>query len=681
MKILLALICFPLFSCLTAESFIFPIWMKSPDPGSVSSQRWMINDEGSLLWDLKTENSLPHYDHVEASGFKSAALISYGVESDKQLILQRHLIFPMLRTVPNNTHASFAHNVTEEIRPEISVNGNKTNRYFVDRIILNEFLTFSCRTDTGINVVRQGAPAVSKAAYIEKWTVTNETDTPIQVRITDPDYLFISPEEKGINGSYEIRSKIVGITDRKLMPKQSHVFFFILTAGEKGQIDNEFDPATEVEDRKTLAKQLSEKLILETPEPVLNTLFRYSKIRACESIFETKNGLMHSPGGGSYYAAVWTNDQCEYVNPFFPFTGYEIGNRQSVNCYKMYEKYMGNFDTPLVTSIVAEGTDVWNGAGDRGDAAMYAYGAARFTLAYGDRKTAEELFPLIEWCLEYCRLKLNPDGVVLSDSDELEGRFPTGNANLCTSSLYYDALISASSLAKELNNPEKSTLYAERAAKMKTAIEKYFGAEMNGFRTYRYYRQNKKLRSWIAVPLTMGIFDRAKETADALYSPYLWFGNGLLTEAGSKTFWDRSALYAFRGTLYAGDTDRTINLLTEYSEKRLLGEHVPYPVEAWPEGNQKHLSAESGLYCRIFTEGLFGIRPTGLRSFSMIPQLPTEWNYVRLKNIYAFGSQFSIEVRREKENKQLLHVAVTDSGGKIILSQTVANRTPLNVKL
>ena len=37
------------------------------------------------------------------------------------------------------------------------------------------------------------------------------------------------------------------------------------------------------------------------------------------------------------------------------------------------------------------------------------------------------------------------------------------------------------------------------------------------------------------------------------------------------------------------------------------GEHVPYPVEAWPEGNQRHLSAESALYCRIFTEGLFGL--------------------------------------------------------------------------
>ena len=55
-----------------------------------------------------------------------------------------------------------------------------------------------------------------------------------------------------------------------------------------------------------------------------------------------------------------------------------------------------------------------------------------------------------------------------------------------------------------------------------------------------------------------------------------------------------------------------------YSQQRLLGEHVPYPIEAWPEGNQRHLSAESALYCRIVTEGIFGIRPTGFNSFHSV---------------------------------------------------------------
>jgi hypothetical protein len=82
--------------------------------------------------------------------------------------------------------------------------------------------------------------------------------------------------------------------------------------------------------------------------------------------------------------------------------------------------------------------------------AMIAYGASRFALARGDKSTAEELWKLIAWCLEYCRRKTNPQGVVTSDSDELEGRFPAGKANLATSSLYFDALNSAVLLGREL---------------------------------------------------------------------------------------------------------------------------------------------------------------------------------------------------------------------------------------
>jgi cellobiose phosphorylase len=76
---------------------------------------------------------------------------------------------------------------------------------------------------------------------------------------------------------------------------------------------------------------------------------------------------------------------------------------------------------------------------------------------------------------------------------------------------------------------------------------------------------------------------------------------------------------------------------------------VPYPVEAYPEGNQRHLSAESALYCRVITEGLFGIRPEGLYSFSCAPQLPAEWEGMSLRNIQAFNRNFDIDVKKQGE--------------------------------
>ena len=184
----------------------------------------------------------------------------------------------------------------------------------------------------------------------------------------------------------------------------------------------------------------------------------------------------------------------------------------------------------------AEGLDIWNGVGDRGDAAMIAYGASRYLLARASREEAEQLWPLVTWCLEYCNHKLNKEGVVASDTDELENRFPSGDANLCTSSLYYDALISASCLARELGKGNAG-VYRKQAAILRKNIEKYFGASVEGFDTYAYYKGNDILRSWICIPLTVGIDERAEATINALFSPRLWTENGLLTQAGSDTFW------------------------------------------------------------------------------------------------------------------------------------------------
>ena len=187
---------------------------------------------------------------------------------------------------------------------------------------------------------------------------------------------------------------------------------------------------------------------------------------------------------------------------------------------------------------------------------------------------------------------------------------------------------------------------------------------MKGFDTYRYYKGNTLLRSWICIPLTMGILNRASGTIDALFSPALFFTEGFLTQEGSNTFWDRSTLYALRGIFAAGETDRALTMLHYYSQRRLLGNHVPYPVEAYPEGNQRHLAAESALYCRIFTEGMFGIRPTGLNSFDCTPRLPKEWKRIGLKHLRAFNNDIDLIVERQVSG---LKITVTTAGGKKII--------------
>ena len=122
-----------------------------------------------------------------------------------------------------------------------------------------------------------------------------------------------------------------------------------------------------------------------------------------------------------------------------------------------------------------------------------------------------------------------------------------------------------------------------RAAAMAAAIERHFGREVSGFRTYRYYKGCEVLRSWIGIPLCMGIYDRAEGTTAALFSPALWTGGGMLSAEGDKkgVTWDRSLLYAFRGVFAAGLGDCVTDKLREY--KDLSPEEKKAKQEEWNE--------------------------------------------------------------------------------------------------
>ena len=647
--------------------------------GFVEAQRWALNAEGGITWQVRPGDA-PHSDHIEMSGLQVSTVVRYGVDANGAFLLNRGMVWPLLRTIPNNTHASLMRKMGWNPLENVLV-GNAQLREQVQGISLDGTMTVRslCPVRGGeVELTRVLFPSTSLPAFCEKYTLKNLGDKPVPVEASNVRSEILTPKERGVAGTYHLIQSLTGGFSRQLQPGEE-VSFYVTTAGFKeGETEVVPDVEKELQARKSLIQTFWSSLVFDSPDPVINTMFAFAKIRGAESIYQTAGGLMHGPGGESYYAAIWANDQAEYINPFFPFLGYDKGNGSALNSYKHFARFMNDAYKPIPSSIIAEGTDIWNGAGDRGDAAMIAYGAGRYALARGDRSEAEQLWPLIEWCLEYCRRQLNEQGVVASDADELENRFPAGDANLCTSSLYYDALNSAVYLGKALKKPGKQTSqYAREAKQLKENIEKYFGATVEGFETYQYYDGNDILRSWICIPLTVGIYDRAEATIAALFSPRLWTENGLLTQAGSETFWDRSTLYALRGVYAAGETEKATEYLKFYSAQRLLGEHVPYAIEAWPEGNQRHLSAESGLYCRIITEGMFGIRPTGFRSFTMTPRLPAEWDHISLKSVRAFGSDFDISVVRDGEK---LAVSVT-SGEKVVLKKTIKEGQTLTVSL
>jgi hypothetical protein len=633
---------------------------------SDTPDRWQLRpsfgvgpDLFGIEWAVTKDRRLPHSDHIEMNGRKVAVIARYGVDAQRRLSLSREIIWPTLRIRPDDVRGYLKQTYGDDFMPRIEINGQPAGPVHLETVTLWGILQYRMRWEPGLVAYCELLPCQDQPCVIEEWGLVNASPVPLQVDIRP---LRRHDEVEGMYGRYVCEAALDKPISILLQSRQST---------GRGKTDVEFTityrariavPDTQVvsvpsihvgkerDKRFDLQYDTDVSLHLDTPDPVLNHAFAFAKQRATESVFETKRGLMHSPGGGRYYAGIWANDQAEYANPLFPFLNHKPANEAALNAYRIFASAMTPDYAPIPSSFEMEGDIQFHAGGDRGDAAMVAYGAARFALARGSKTIGRELWPLVEWCLEYCRRKTNADGVVESDTDELEGRFPTGTANLSTSSLAYGGLRAGANLARALGKPARVVdTYTQRADELALAIERYFGANVEGYETYRYYDGNTTLRAWICLPLTMGLFARSEGTIAALFSPRLWTPDGLATEAGDKVFWDRATLYALRGVFAAGATDTALQRLTAYSRRRLLGEHVPYPVEAYPEGGQAHLAAESALYCRIFTEGLFGITPTGFRSFTCRPYLPAAWERMSLRDIRAFGQRFDLVVTRRED--------------------------------
>jgi hypothetical protein len=372
---------------------------------------------------------------------------------------------------------------------------------------------------------------------------------------------------------------------------------------------------------------------LTSGDDVIDTMFAFAKIRAGESIFKTSAGRVHSPGGTNYYAAIWCNDQSEYSTPWFAFTGDKILGEAAENALLWFEPYMTEEYLPIPSSIISEATDFWNGAGDRGDASMFLYGNCRYFLTKGILPDERQM-KMLDWCAEYIKRNINEDGVVFSNTDELENRLSSG-INLNTSSLSYGGLGYYSAILNKLGQTKKAEDILSIRKELEKNIEKYFGAEISGYKTYSYHKGCENIRAWNCLPIYMGIKDRADDTLASI-NEKLWNEGSVRSTEGENIMWDRSALYYISALFRGGKIELAFEKLKEYSTTRLLGERVPYAVEAYPEYNMRHLSAESALFCRVITDGLLGIDFTeeGCK-FNCI--LPKDLEKIVIKNIFLDG--------------------------------------------
>lgn len=583
--------------------------------------RWYIVENKRMI---ETKDLEGHNESLEMSGERVSGIVSYGAQNGK-LRITRDIVFPSFRIQPNNTHGSYCIRGAE--LPEIL--GNES----FDKAQISGILTVYSHTDSAV-IKRSFYPSTTLACFYEDVEITAKNGD------IKPCYEEVKRLETklGCEGYIYVER----VADKSSVAiKQGNTFRVIFTY--RAYFANEIPPCETdaLEKRKARIAELINECDLTTGDVVIDTEFAFAKIRAGESLFRTKKGLVHSPGGYAYYNAVWCNDQLEYAAPWFAFCGNKKAMEASENAFRWYEPFMNDEYNYIPSSIIADGFDYWSGAGDRGDASMYLFGLSRYLLTTG-KKPDEGQQKALAWCVKYIERKTAADGAVYSDSDELEGRISSG-VNLSTTSLAFGGLELVSVLWRKYGEENLAHEAEKLRKRVGKAFEEHFGAEIKGYKTYAYHKGCEEIRAWNCLPIYMGVFDRADDTLSSIEEK-LWNDCSCRTTEGEKIMWDRSALYFMASLFRAGKIEKAFSLLKGYSQKRLLGDRVPYPVEAYPEGNMRHLSAESALYCRVITDGLLNIAFDGDK-LSYTENIPTDINGILLKNIFIGGKYVDIEIK------------------------------------
>ena len=128
--------------------FIFFIVIGIICGGKLRAQnRWKIEKDGGILWEIK--DRLPHDDHIEMSGEQLSVVLRYGVNAEKKFCLERSVVWPMLRTIPNNTHASLMHRFAGDILSWVTVNGLALQHEQVKSVYLKGLMQVKSDFSTG----------------------------------------------------------------------------------------------------------------------------------------------------------------------------------------------------------------------------------------------------------------------------------------------------------------------------------------------------------------------------------------------------------------------------------------------------------------------------------------------------------------------------------------------------
>jgi len=621
--------------------------------------RWQFDNEGGLYCELPSPD---HYDavrHVElvTHGRRVIMRIYFPVDDGKATLVHGPQVqWPIFKSDVRDKDMEIPHTETRSTDlPVIRINdkpyelGRRTSYRY------NGFFQVVYDSHQGIKATRTLFPSIEGRLALQEWRLENTEAEPVTVQV--PSTCETLWKRTGADGqNWLIDYIITPVTRQRLLPGETAAFAVAYAAYPESEVLLPIDLHAEKQAYLDLIHYADKHLVLQTPDRLLNRAFHFAKIRTLLSNIETKAGILNTTGSMAYYCGFWANDNAEYASPFIPLLGHTDLLNGVDTMYRVWLNDIQQYtlkDKQITGSF--ESYNLFPYQRGRGDEAMILYGLSHYLLALGDRQRAEEMWPLVERCADYLRANCNESGVIASRTDELEGRLPTGNANLSTSALGYGGLDKAARLAGALGKSTLAQEYRQFAESLETSIETYFGRTVEGYDTYSYYEGNDLLRGWISLPLVVGIDRRKEQTLDALFSTKLWLEKPETDEVNLKavsteteTRWGRETYYALLAAYKAGRTELATEKLSTVLRSHILGPRGPFADE-----DAIDLLAPTILFGRVVTEGLFGIEPWNFNGFCCSPRLPKSWPWMKLNQVSMLGKFLDMEVSRSGDDIQL----------------------------
>ena len=221
-----------------------------------SAQRWQISSDQGIVWTPK--NDLPHSDHIEMSGEQTSLVLRWGVDDKGAFQLERSLVFPMLRVLPNDTHASLMSRLATDFISMLTINtsaiGVNSSALQVEKVqTVTIDGTLNVKSLWAFNSVGAGAefsenptPIIEMTRVIfpsrtlplvwEQYTIKNIGSKPFEIGIPNfTQSITTDPNKSPTKRAYVLRADINGSGNFYLQPNETITFNAVMEAYNEGE--------------------------------------------------------------------------------------------------------------------------------------------------------------------------------------------------------------------------------------------------------------------------------------------------------------------------------------------------------------------------------------------------------------------------------------------------------------